>query len=343
MSALELECGDLPRAAIDASFAYSPSVMGGEGSLRFSADELPAGLAISESTGQITGVPTEAGERAFELTVTDGTATARDTCSITIHPALGVDLALDTVPYCVRGSQTLLDFVVEGTGDGNPIRCDHMAGTGNGKIPDGVELEPDTCAITGSVTEQRLGTWAFMVRGTQSEAEVWIPYCVTREQGLDYEIRVEHTTAGADNTLVPLMRTYDASAALDVGEPGDPRFEIIDETACSGSSCFYGYAFSVNSSPFSIDTISFNPRSLLHDPSTDEPIGFTHGFSVGGPPVGDAFRRRPWVVNFDLDYCLSSDADLCTCPDDDDSCNAAQKVRDNGAGNLEFSIIMVPE
>ena len=118
---------------------------------------------------------------------------------------------------------------------------------------------------------------------------------------------------------------------------------MMTGSACSGSSCFYGYAFSVNSSPFDIDTISFNPRSLLEDPNTGSPIGFTHGFSIGGPAVSAGFRDRPWVVNFDLDYCLSTDPDQCTCPTGDDTCNAAQRVRDNGDGNLEFSIIMVPE
>jgi hypothetical protein len=341
---LDVQCGELPRAAVDASFLFSPQAMGGDGNYRFSAEDLPPGLAISESSGQIAGVPLEEGEHTFDLVVTDGAGSVgQDTCSLSIRPGLSVNLALDAVPHCAQRGESLLDFVVEGTGDGTPIRCEHPGGQGNGKRPDGISINEESCAIEGTVNEVRLGTWAFMVRGVQSGAEVWLPYCVTREDGLAYDIRVEHTTAGTDNTLVPLMRTYDPAAALDVGGDGDPRFEITQPAACSGASCFYGYAFSINSSPFSIDTIAFSPRGLLEDPGSSEPIGFFHEFSIGGEPVSEDFRQRSWVVNFDLDYCLSADPDDCTCPDGDATCDSAQRVRDNGDGNLEFSIIMVPE
>lgn len=332
---LAVECGELPQAAVDASFVFSPEVMGGDGVYRFEANDLPPGLAISETTGQVTGVPTSEGELAFEIVVTDGTgATGRDTCEVSINPGLSVDLALDAVPHCATGNETLRDFVVDGTGDGTPIRCEHVAGQGNGKTPEGISVDPESCAIVGSVTEERLGTWAFMVRGTQSGAEVWLPYCATRDEGLDYDILVEHTTSGTDNTLVPLMRTYDPAATLDVGGDGDPSFRITHPPACGGSSCYYGYAYSINSSPFDVDTIAFGNAALFHDPVSDAPIGFTHELSVGGPAVGESFRARPWVVNLDIDYCLSSDTDTCT---------GVENIRTNGAGNLEFSIIMVPE
>jgi hypothetical protein len=370
---LTVDCGELPRAAVNASFVFSPQVEGGDGDYRFAAEGLPDGLSIDAGSGQIMGIPSVEGDHTFDLVVTDGDGgMGQDTCSISVHPALSTALELDAVPYCVQRGETLLDFVVDGTGDGTPIVCDHTGGQGNGKTPEGISIDPETCAIEGSIQEVRLGTWAFMVRGTQSGAEVWLPYCVTREDGSGYDVQVEHTTPGADSTLVPLMRRYDASAALDVGGDGDPRFEITHPSACTGTSCFYGYAFSVNSSPFSIDTIAFSPRGLLMDAS-DEPIGFFHEFSVGGDPVPEGFRARPWTVNFDLDYCLSTDTEGCTCPDpvtpaptcttdadcsgvgfacerenEDDAqgecrCSDARVVRANGDGNLEFSIIMVPE
>jgi hypothetical protein len=73
-------------------------------------------------------------------------------------------------------------------------------------------------------------------------------------------------------------------------------------------------------------------RILLQD-DADQPIGFFHNLSISGPVVPDAFKRRPWVVNVDLDYCISADPDECD--------NAV--IPDNANGFLQFSIIMVPQ
>lgn len=335
-SALSVDCSDIPQGAVDATFGYAPTVMGGDSFYTFAATELPEGLAIDATTGQIMGVPTTEGTYMFDVTVMDTSGgMGQATCELDVNPALSVDLDLDKVPYCAYAGETLLDFLVEGTGDGTDIVCEHVAGEGNGKTPEGITVDPDSCAVQGTVQEDRLGTWVFMVRGTQSDAEVWLPYCVTNDQGMDYDITVEHTMAGVDNTLVPLMRTYDTSAPLDVGGGGDPYFEIIDPSSCSQNSCYYGYAYSINASPFAVGmgNPSLSPSGLVYD-AGNAPIGFSHELSITGPQVTGALAERPWVVNLDLDYCLTTNEPTCDGP---------ENIRQNGAGNLEFGIIMVPQ
>src|SRR5690606_31396563 len=126
--------------------------------------------------------PTTEGSFTFEVTVTDTSgATASATCQLEVNPRLEVDLPLETTqPYCLRNQQALPDFVVPGTGDGTPITCEPAGGRGGGKVPAGISVNPDTCRIEGTLEETRYGTWVFIVRGIQSGAEVYMPYCVTQ-------------------------------------------------------------------------------------------------------------------------------------------------------------------
>jgi hypothetical protein len=82
---------------------------------------------------------------------------------------------------------------------------------------------------------------------------------------------------------------------------------------------------------------------LLTDPGTGDYIGLEHEFSVTGPPVEEKFENRPWVQNVSIDYCIADADYVCRCgPADPAGCSDSQKVRDNGDGHLELSVIMQP-
>jgi hypothetical protein len=342
---LDVTCDDIPAAAVGAEYAYTPTIDGAGGAmLSFVATNLPAGLSIDAATGEITGVPEAEGTATIEVTVTsDDMMNAIVMCELDVNPTLDVDLDLvvDTVPFCLRpGNDTLLDIVVEGTGDGSPITCTHDRGVGDGRPPAGISVNADTCEIEGTIDEERFGTWVFIVRGEQNGRSVHVPYCITNDMPTGYSISMEHSglgDMGIDGTLVPITRRYNPNAAIDFGGGGDPLVEITDtdsDPSCGTNACFYGYSFSVNTaSPFE-GTPSFTPNDLLRDEETDQPIGFFHEIEWGrGSPVDEEFRTRPWAVNIDLWYCIADSAGPCD----------GDNVRANGEAEFEASILMIPE
>lgn len=336
---LGLDCDAFPQGAVGAEYDFTPEVSAmDDGTRTWTAETLPEGLEIDADNGRITGVPTTPGTTSVEFTIMDSTGMAATTCDIVINEGLDVniDLVVEEVPGCLRpGDETLLDLVVEGTGDGSPIRCDHPGGTGNGRRPAGISVNADTCAIEGTVMENRQGTWVFMVRGSQSGAEVWVPYCVSNDDGSGYDVNIDHSGLsddGVDGTLIPILRRFNPDASFTVGESGDPLFTISDDAGC-GNPCFYGFAFSINASPFDANTFGITEDTLL-DGGGGGPEGFTHGIAIEGPQVDDEFRDRPWTVNVAMDYCLANA---------DGPCDGAENVRSNGDGNVDFSILMVPE
>ncbi|MBV1862227.1 MAG: putative Ig domain-containing protein [Nannocystaceae bacterium] len=335
---LGLDCDAFPIGAVGAEYDHTPDVSAmDDGSRSWLAETLPEGLEIDERSGRITGTPTTAGTTSVDFTVMDSIGMAATTCDLVINEGLDVNNALvvDEVPFCLRpGEDTLLDLVVDGSGDGTAIRCNSDGGTGNGTRPAGISVNAETCEIEGSITEDRFGTWVFIVRGTQSGAEVFVPYCVTNDESDGYDVSVDHSElgdGGIDATLVPIFRTFNPNAALSVGVDDDPLFTIISPSDC-GASCFFGFAFSLNASPFDADTFSIT--NALIASGAGGPEGFTHGLTIAGPQVDEAFQDRPWTVNLGLDYCLSQT---------DGPCDGGPNVRANGNGGIEFSILMVPE
>ncbi len=354
---LGLDCDTFPQGAVGADYDFTPEVGGmDDGTRTWLAETLPEGLTIDAGTGQITGVPTTAGTTSVDFTVMDSTGMAATTCDIVINDGLGVDIDLlvDDVPGCLRpGDQTLLDFVVDGTGDGTPITCDHPGGRGNGSRPAGISVNPDTCEIEGTVMENRDGTWVFMVRGTQSGSEVWVPYCVSDDDNSGYDVSVDHSMLsddGIDGTLVPMLRRFNPGASLALGETGDPLFSILSPGDCGANNCFFGFAFSIDtSSPFEVFRVV--ESSIVTD---NGPQGFTHGIELEGPEPGDEFAGRPFAFRVDLDYCLSDTETDCSCTDaeendpgsdcsDPEADEGPRRVRANGDGNIAFSVLMVPE
>jgi hypothetical protein len=346
---LEVECGDVPAAAVGATFSHIVSATGGDGIYMFSGT-LPAGLAIDPMNGAITGVPTEAGADMLEVTVTDNTgASGSAVCPLDIAEQITSDLALDAVPYCVSGDagDTLLQAIVDGTGDGSTITCDFTNGTGNGHLPDGITIDPDTCEVQGSITEDRYGTWAFIVRGTQSGAEVYLPYCVTNDEQGAFTITADHS-GRTDNALEPKLVTFDPSEPAFAGDPGDPVIRAVDPNACGDGTCnFYGYSFFIYSSAFDLspdvydednDGMTNDDKPVIVDDAAfdmaGDPVGMQHGLRLSSNgPVEAPLDARPWVVTLHLDYCLGQNA--MDCPENE--------ISENAGGFYVFSTIMVPQ
>jgi hypothetical protein len=337
--AITIDCGALPLAAVEADYSVALQATNDDGdtvSPTFESADLPDGLAL-DADGTITGNPTAAGSYTFTVLATgDDGGMGEAMCALEVAQKLDVDLdgaLLAQQPFCLDTGESLLDFLVDGTGDGTAVACDHIGGSGNGRLPDGLTINPDNCTVDGNLAETRFGTYVFAMRGQQSGVSVYMPYCVTQSTAnFAYDVSMVHS--GEDpGTLVPIGRTFDPAAGLMVGEDGDPFFEIIHDPSCSNSSCFFGYSFAINSSPFDADTFNVTNRMLVND-AMDRPVGFSHGLSIGGPAVPEEFVNRPWVVNIELDYCLA---------DNDMDCDGTDNIQANGDGELELGIIMVPQ
>lgn len=159
---LALDCSGLPVAAEGATVAFTPSATGlREGAIyAYSSTALPAGLIMSATTGEVSGVvEAAAAQHSFDITIEEVEGdSATTTCTLLVRPRLSVSLAPGTEPYCLQRGESLLDWLDAGTGDGSPVVCDHLGGSGDGRIPQGIEVDSSACTLTGAVAEDRLGT-----------------------------------------------------------------------------------------------------------------------------------------------------------------------------------------
>ncbi|RMG95033.1 MAG: hypothetical protein D6705_14765 [Deltaproteobacteria bacterium] len=329
---LEVDCNMPPLGAVGATYDHTFLASGAMGSPTFSAVGLPPGLVLNPVTGQVTGTATAEGTYDVEVTAATGGAmgaTGMATCTIEIAPALGVDLSGLAAP-CLGPDDDLLSFLTGG--NGAPVTCSTPGGTGNGTPPAGIAVDPDTCAITGTLAETRYGTFVWMTRVEQQGAYAWVPQCVTNatpEPG-SYTMEVDHE-GQMDAALVPGRGTFTAGQPIAYGAAaGDPLFRIIG--GCAPNACYYGYAYGISASPFDADTLTLAPASLLSDPMGNK-LGMTHELSISGPAVPAAFEGRIWLLHLTFDYCLAPDAATCSGVD---------AIKQNGKGKLVYDVVMFP-
>jgi len=336
-SPIVVECGEFPPLAEGADFVHLPIVYGGDGIYTWSASGLPDGLDIDPYDGEIDGAPAAEGEYDITLTVTDGSDGAGEvTCSVTVASPLQTTTPDGPLAdnACISGNGTINDVIVEGTGDGSPITCSIEDGSGNGRVPDGITINPETCAIEGTVETERFGVYAFMVRGEQSGVSVYAPYCVTQDDDANtYAVDADHSGASGV-PQAPLVGFFDPDGTTTIGTSGDPHYTAIDPTVCAGSmSCYFGFLFHINSSPFDGDTFDITDDGLVLD-MDDNRIGLSHGLSATATEIADEFRDRPWIQNVTMTYCLS--------PSNSD-CVGSTAITENAGAQLEISILMFPQ
>lgn len=119
---------------------------------------LPNGLSLDASTGEITGQPTTSGPSTFTVQATDGSTptaqTATGTITITVTAATA---ALATVATTLPGASMgdTYDQTLASTGGTGPVSWS----VESGNLPTGLSLDPATGEITGIASEA--GTFAF--------------------------------------------------------------------------------------------------------------------------------------------------------------------------------------
>ena len=230
----------------------------------------------------------------------------------------------------------VLPMLIAG-GDGSPVTCDTPMSSGSGTRPDAVTVDPGSCAIEGEPTEDEFGTWVWITEVEQSGARAYVPFCITQDTpaagSFDVSMRVGDDS---DALLAPLLGTFAPGEPLAVGpEDDDPWFEVVG--GCGDAACYYGWVFQLGASPFGGDCgqdscLGLSPSQLLSD--DDGPIGFAHGLHAHGPPVDAGFEGRPFVLPWNLTYCIA---------DNDTACDGSEAVLANAGARLHVSVLMLPE
>ncbi len=147
--------------------AYSASVQASGGKTPYTwslaGGSLPPGLALSSTTGAITGTPTTAGTYPFTVRADDsGTPARSDTqaLSIQVQPATTLAVATTTLPDGTVGAA--YSAALAATGGVSPYTWTVVSGA----LPPGVSLVAATGALTGTPTKQ--GRYTFTVRVTDA-------------------------------------------------------------------------------------------------------------------------------------------------------------------------------
>jgi hypothetical protein len=285
-------------------------------------------MSFDPLSGDLGGAPDQEGSFPITLTATTSTQTGDAMCTIDVGPGLAVELP----GGCIWPGDDLFDHV--NGGDGADIECDTPEGSGEGRLPDGVTVDPTTCAIEGTSSDT-YGTWVWITRLTQSGNQVHVPYCFTQDTQLPnaYAITGDHSGA-IGNHLEPLVTTFAPGVAVAAGGGGDPYFEV--RGPCGANSCYFGFTYAIGASQFGdcgqTDCYGLSPTAII-DPGPG-PEGFSHELWALGDPVESGYEARPWVLSWDLHYCIS---------DTEADCNGTAAIEANGDGELRFGMIMLPE
>ena len=327
----EIDCAEPPAAAVGAEYDHQLALVDDQGvSWTWAVAGLPPGMAVAPLTGRITGVPTEEGSFELDVTVTHPDGQGVGTCTIEVGSQLAIDFDALGGP-CITPADAIEDFIVGG--DGSPLHCTTPPGTGNGRIPDGIAVDPDSCAAEGS-TSDSYGTWAWITLVEQSGLRVPVPYCWTVEEQAPgaYTVTGDHS-GGTDNALEPAVGTVVPGDPISFGGDGDPIFRVTQATPLNP--IHFHFSFSVAASAFGdcgmTDCYGLDPTTVILNAS-DERIGFSHELTALGGPVAEDFADRPWIFSVRTFYCIA---------DNDVDCNDANYMR-NGNGELRFSAIYFP-
>lgn len=331
---VEVACGELSAAALGAEYQHAFELDPPDAAGTWMVEGLPEGVSFSPFGGELSGVPAEEG--SFELTVSiDGAMGMGETvCTLEVGPALSVDLSVLAGP-CLGPGDSLTDVLVGG--DGSAVSCTTPAENGSGSRPQDVTVNEETCVIEGAPTPDEWGTWVWITQVRQAGARVHVPFCVTQETPAEGSFDVSMTRRGDANVaLDPLVGSFSAREALMFGGEGDPAFEITG--GCGTGACFYGFNYSVGASPFGGDCgqdscLGLGPSGIVTD-DANAPIGFSHEMFALGPAVTEAFVGRPFVLPWELTYCIA---------DNEADCDGSEAIIANAGAHLHVSVLMLPE
>lgn len=305
LTRVDVDCAALPpvAAGTDVDLRLEITIDDARGPFTVDATTDDPGLTVDPGVLRLHGKPTRAGKLEIPIIVTgDNGLHGRASCRLHVKPRL----SFNPVNACLGlGDDPLL--LAAGTGDDAPIVCDAPGGLGNGELPDGFTVDPDTCQVDGDPATLPVGVTGVMVRARQSGAEAWIPYCLTAE-AQKYEF-IQLRPQGPTSPSEPVVASFQPDVPIAVQLPG---LRVTAPDLCASDGCAYRYRYAATSSLFDrtdFDEFVVDMESIIEGGQT---IGYRHGFPVlGGSPVPPELENRTWVYSATIAYCLAPDGTDC--------------------------------
>jgi hypothetical protein len=210
-SPLQINTTTLPSGQVQASYQVTVAATGGVAPYRWSVilGALPPGLALSASSGAVTGTPTASGQYSFTVQAQDSAASPQIAIS-----ALNINIAAAppqiTTSALPNGTvQVAYSAPLAATGGTLPYSWSVISGS----LPPGLALSASTGAVTGTPTAS--GQYSFSLQVQDSAAS---PQTASKQLGISVGTpALQITTGTLPNGTV--QAAYSATLAATGGTP----------------------------------------------------------------------------------------------------------------------------
>jgi Putative Ig domain len=197
VAALSITTTALPNGSVSGAYSFVLASTGGVAPVTWSitSGTLPTGLALTPSTGAITGTATTAGTASITFQVADSSTppqTAKASLSLTIAQLMITTTSLLNPMVGEAYNQTVLYTDSGGT---LPVAWSLASGS---SLPAGFSLDPSSGAITGTATAGEIGTSNFTVQVTDSS----VPTPQTATQALSLTITTATACGSGSESLL---------------------------------------------------------------------------------------------------------------------------------------------